>query len=209
MTLDADHGHAHEHKTGLPVLDMVIGVSVVFISVLSLIVSIAHGRTMEKLVQQNERMVAASTMPFLTFETSDFDPATEKPRLSFSITNGGVGPAIVDWVDVRYKGRSMGSAAELLRTCCVAGGALRRRPGDWYFGNVSGSILPARERRDMLVLTSLSDPAMLKAADKLGSELSVSACYCSVLEECWTTDFSRSRPKPVNSCAPPKDVRPW
>ncbi len=45
-----EHGHGHEHKTGIPWLDAVIAASVVFISLLFLMVSIQHGKSMEKMV---------------------------------------------------------------------------------------------------------------------------------------------------------------
>jgi hypothetical protein len=41
--------------------------SAIFISIVSLIVSIHHGRTMEKLVAANEKQVEASTLPILRF----------------------------------------------------------------------------------------------------------------------------------------------
>lgn len=50
MTFETEHehGHGHGHKTGVPWLDIIVAVSAVFISVVSLVVSIAHGRTMER-----------------------------------------------------------------------------------------------------------------------------------------------------------------
>jgi hypothetical protein len=60
LPAESEHGHTHGHKTGIPWFDVAVGASAMFISVVSLVVSIEHGRTMEKMVQQNEKMVAAT-----------------------------------------------------------------------------------------------------------------------------------------------------
>lgn len=90
----------------MPWLDIIVAVSAVFISVVSLVVSIAHGRTMERLVDQNEKIVAADTLPFLMFYSSDVDPQTYGKRVSVELKNGGVGPAVVDWLEVRWRGKA-------------------------------------------------------------------------------------------------------
>ena len=100
----SDHSHgAHPHGSGIPWLDIVVAVSAVFISVVSLVVSIEHGKTMEKMVDQNQRMVEASTLPLLMIAGSEFD-ASGKPFFREVISNGGVGPAIIDRFEIRYKG---------------------------------------------------------------------------------------------------------
>jgi hypothetical protein len=208
MSMEPDHGHSHEHKTGLPWLDLVIAVSVVVISVISLVVSIEHGKTMENLVHENERMVAANTLPFLTLEYSSLDPVTNKPRQSISVVNGGVGPAIVDWLEIRYRGSAY-TPVELVKACCASAQRAEAKTGSWWYGNISGSLLPARDRRNLLVATDQADPQTLKAFAGLSGDVTARACYCSVLEECWITDFQAARPKRVKDCAIPAGVKPW
>ena len=58
-----DDVHAHAHKTGHSWVDLAIALSAIAISVISLFVAIGHGRTEEKLV-------VASSWPFLTFDTT-------------------------------------------------------------------------------------------------------------------------------------------
>ncbi|MCU1334350.1 MAG: hypothetical protein JWM08_3342 [Candidatus Angelobacter sp.] len=48
-------GHSHGHRTGIPWLDLILAGSAIFISVVSPIVSIHHGRTMEQLVAEESR----------------------------------------------------------------------------------------------------------------------------------------------------------
>lgn len=207
MALEPEHPHAHGHKTGLPWLDLVMGVSVVFISVMSLVVSVNHGRTMEKLVHENERMVAANTMPYLEFSGSELDEKTGQPRLSLNLKNGGVGPALIDWLDVRFKGRSLPPAA-FFKACCVQG-MVGRFPKGVVYSNVSNTVLPARETVELLVISAAAEPEVRQAAAAARQHLTARACYCSVLEECWLTDFGRGRPKRVPDCRVPADVKPW
>lgn len=62
-TMIEHESHSHARHTGLPWLDLILAGSAIFISIVSLIVSIHHGRTMEKLVASNEKQVEASTLP--------------------------------------------------------------------------------------------------------------------------------------------------
>lgn len=82
--------HSHARHTGLPWLDLILAGSAIFISVVSLIVSIHHGHTMEKLVAANEKQVEASTLPILRFSTGNM--LENENAIHF---DGGTGPAVI------------------------------------------------------------------------------------------------------------------
>ncbi len=207
MAFEPEHGHGHHgHGTGVKWLDIIMAVSAVFISVVSLAVSIEHGRTMERMVDQNERMVAANTMPLLNFSGTMFNSKLE-PRLALQLKNGGVGPALVEWLDVRYKGVHYGSAAALMNVCCATATSGGR--GGYIYSNVSHSIIPARETVEFLVVPETAPKVLYDAVNRARDDMDLQACYCSLLDECWITDFGPTRPKRVATCAVPKDVKPW
>ncbi len=207
MAFEPEHGHApHGHGTGVKWLDIVMAMAAVFISVVSLVVSIEHGKTMERMVDQNERMVAANTMPLLNFSGSMFNSRLE-PRLALQLKNGGVGPALVEWFDVRYKGVHYGSAAALITACCNSAATGIR--GATVYSNISHTIIPARETVEFLVVPEHAPKAMYDAVNQARDDIELHACYCSLLDECWTTDFGSARPKRVATCDVPKDVKPW
>jgi hypothetical protein len=206
MTFETEHEHGHGHKTGVAWLDVVVAVSAVFISVVSLIVSISHGRTMERLVDQNEKIVAADTMPYLMFYDSAADPQTYRKRASVELKNGGVGPALVDWLEVRWRGRAYTPEA-LIRACCAPN--TPRGETGIATSNMSGFVLPARETAKLMVDADVKDPAIAEALDRTREELTARACYCSVLNECWITDFKQGRPKPVKDCRAPAGLVRW
>jgi len=198
-----DHSHAPHSHAGVPWLDIVIAISAIFISVVSLVVSVQHGKTMEKMVEQNEKLVAASTMPFLTARSGNIDPVTLKPSMHFTLKNGGVGPAVIDTFEFRYKGIPYHESTTLLRACCSAALPANRDGSGAIYSNIAGSILPARESVDFLLLAADEPAKLQKAVNDARKDMTFSACYCSVLNECWQTDFEAGRPKPIPAC--PKD----
>ena len=211
MALDPGHPHdAHpHHATGIRWLDVIAGVSAIFISVVSLVVSIQHGESMDKMVKQNERMVAASTLPFLTFAGNQYDPVTNKRREQLVLSNDGVGPAVIDWFELRYKGVDYATMGALLKACCASGLTAADLGTGVYYANVSGTVLPAREHTIPIDIESVGSVALMNAVDRARPDFDFRACYCSVLDECWITDFSPGRPKRVADCKVPKDVHPF
>jgi hypothetical protein len=208
-----EHGHGHEHKTGIPWLDAVIAASVVFISLISLVVSIEHGKSMERMVEQNQKLIAASTMPLLKL-ANNMGSATAQPEMRVTITNGGVGPAVIDRFEVSYKGKIYPTKDALLRACCADAYLKALKEGDTkvYYAYVSSRILPAREGID--VLTIEPDKAGMDLYNSFfrvmhGDSMSFHACYCSVLDECWDTNFNQKRPQAVKECKVSPDENLW
>lgn len=205
-----DHAHAaHGHGSGIPWLDLIVGLSAIFISVVSLVVSIEHGKTMEKMVDQNQKLVVASTLPLLTYDWNTIDPATGKPMVRLNLHNNGVGPAIIEQFELRYKGTAYTPETGLLRACCEQ--ALGKNGYHPYgFGNISGGILPARETAYLLnIKPTSSKDKLIPAFEEAKKDMSFHACYCSVLEECWETDFDQKRPKPVKECKVTAQDKLW
>jgi hypothetical protein len=108
--------HSHAHNTGLPWLDLIIAGSAIFISIVSLIVSIHHGRTMEKLVAANQKQVEASTLPILRFTTGNMSENVRE--VHFDLRNGGTGPAIIEWFRVKWNGQPTNGPTAFIDRCC-------------------------------------------------------------------------------------------
>ena len=174
--LSEEHGHAHAHGTGIRWVDLIVAVSAIFISVVSLFVSVEHGRTMERMVHENEKLVAANTLPLLTFASTQVDPATGKPVMRFVLRNGGVGPAVINWFQVSYQGKSYARVEDLLRACCEAG--LKAGATGIVYSNVSNTILPARDSLTFLDLGPQTSPDLQRALGNARRDLDIHACYC-------------------------------
>jgi len=164
------------------------------VSVVSLMVSIHHGKVMESLVDANTKMVEASTLPVLNFAASNADDQGQ-PVISLAVANVGVGPAIVDWLDLSWKGRKIESKRQFLTDCCGS-------PNGWFVAEASGATLAAGQEVQLLTVPQTpANAEMWTRLDAARNEVTARACYCSVLEECWVTDFEASRPTRVTTCA--------
>ena len=194
-----DEVHAHAHKTGHRWVDMVIAVSAITISVISLFVAIAHGRTEEKLV-------AASSWPFLVFASSQDGLVVGKRVVMLSLENNGVGPARVQSVRVMLDGRPVASRTALLAQCCGVAPAspVEQLKLGLVTQNPTVGVVPARERIDFLGWRELpGNQAVWNRLNNARTRLTFKACYCSVLDDCWTSDLtSTAHPTPVRQCAP-------
>ncbi len=218
---ELDHGHAHHgHASGIRWLDAIVGISVIFISMVSLVVSIEHGRTMQKMVDQNQNMVdqnqklvVANTLPILRIMGRELDDSG-KPMVQVTLSNSGVGPALIDRFEIRYKGAVYTELSALLRACCGEAylKSKKSQRQQVFYSNVSGFILPARQDFSPVTIKPDKDGLELyNAFDRIrqSDDLIFHACYCSVLNECWETNFDRKRPQPVTECKVAPGEKLW
>lgn len=196
--------HSHVRHTGLPWLDLILAGSAIFISIVSLIISIHHGRTMEKLVATNEKQVAASTLPILRFGTGNM--LENVNVVHFDLSNGGTGPAIIEWLRIKWDGQPTNGPRDLFDRCCRT----QSQAVPVWLNIASGQTLPAGHSQDIFQLRPASvDPALYRLLDtEARFKIAAEGCYCSVLDQCWITDFN-SRPRTVKACEPIPDNQRW
>jgi hypothetical protein len=197
-----DEVQAHAHKTGHGWVDLAIAFSAIAISVISLFVAVAHGRTEEKLV-------AASSWPFLTFNTEKDGLEAGGWSIHLILRNGGVGPARVKWLRMSLDGKPIRDRADLMSRCCHV-------PDDTAdkliaLGLVSQNspvgVLPARDLVEVLTWRARpGNDAIISRLDGVRHRLRAEACYCSVLDECWISDLTATAdPRRVERCQPAAD----
>jgi hypothetical protein len=181
----------HHHRTGRPWLDLVLGVSAVSISFISLFLAIANGRAMERLVQAN-------SWPFLqiTYATLEADGT---PHIHLDIANKGVGPARIETLEVAYNGTSLSGPQAMLNAMLNRASApLHPRV---QTSEVVHSVLAAKEQMPFVAFNPQEFSAEDYSAIRAGvQQLQFLACYCSVFDECWMTDTSKTRPSKVKQC---------
>lgn len=197
--------HSHAHHTGLPWLDLILAGSAIFISIVSLIISIHHGRTMEKLVAANEKQVEASTLPILRFTTGNV--LENSKVIHFDLRNGGTGPAIVEWLRVKWDGQPTNGPSDFLDRCC---GRQTQLPPSIWQNVASGMTLPAGQSESIFQIGAARvNPDSYHLLDTDARfKIEVESCYCSVLDQCWITDF-KVRSRMVNTCEPIPDNQRW
>ncbi len=189
--------HQHHH-TGLPWFDFIVPVAVLCISIASLLTSLQSEKSMHALVEQNRRLVDAQSTPLLMLDTGNMETSGE-PVLSMTLSNVGTGPARIGWFRVSD---DQGSD--------YSGGGLTQR-----VGKIDGSLPVTSQQISATLMRSGDDRTVFKWPKPVRSEaglaewnklnatrfrLHASACYCSIFDECRTTEFGDSRPKLVASC---------
>ena len=199
---ETPHHVAEHHRTAIKWFDVAMGVAVLVVSFGSLYVSLHTGHTMEALVEQNQRLVRAQSMPILQYTHGN--DADGRRVLGFAVTNVGAGPARIVWAHVTHDGRVFKSWT---RFAMSAGPDVT----DWRLSSspLAPAVLSAGEERTVLQWPREGDAAQLRAWDKVQqSRFSAvaTACYCSVFDECWTSHMNGDVPRPVESCENPRAV---
>jgi hypothetical protein len=191
--------------------DTAFALAALFVSAVSLWVGI---RTEDA----NEKLVAASTWPYLQVESSNADSSGRRVIL-MDVVNGGVGPAKVEAFEVFWKGKPYRSGIDLVRDCCgykpfnfadVAVDRPDRTPV--IMGGVQGTVIRAGETRTFVTVPLADDnQAVWRALNIARGKLEFRICYCSVLNECWRSTFggirplaSQLHPEHLTACPVPK-----
>ncbi len=68
--------------------------------------------------QSAERQVQAMTLPVIQFDHGNYDSDLDLGAISFTLKNAGVGPAIVDGIDLVYKEQRFDGVNAFFRACC-------------------------------------------------------------------------------------------
>ena len=186
----------HAPRIGHRWLDLTVAAVAIVISLISLAVAFFNA-------QSEQRMVAASSWPYLVYGTKRSQGVTGE--LSMSISNEGVGPARLKSLVVGYNGRKAHGLIELLHLCCGL------PPGTSWTGLLKlglvresrpVGIYSPRDSLDIVVLDrTAANAAMWDRLATARLHLSFAACYCSVLDDCWVSDLSPvTDPRPVDRC---------
>jgi hypothetical protein len=195
-----DHEPPHPRHTGHRWVDFVIAGSALLISVVSLVVAVRHGQTMEEMAHANARLVEANSWPFVGAGVSRGDGSA-----TIFIRNAGVGPAKVHWVEVKYDGVAQSSLPQLLAHCCGLPSAPGAKPRLSYENSlVANSVLRPGEVVPMVVLSrAQTDPAVFDAFYRRLLRIGFRVCYCSVFDECFIGDGGHLDVQKTADCAKP------
>ncbi len=205
--------HHHASHTGHRWLDLTLGLSAMFVSVVTLLVAIEHGHTMERMADANMRMVEANSWPFIDFSTHNLNDKGA-PEVRLVLTNEGIGPARIETFELWWRGNSMSSPSQLLKACCTPDPGHKQGDPVIGLGLASPRILRAGEHIDFLSV-GLAATAR-EVFDKFNSErdyIRTRVCYCSVFDECWIKEGGHDllqksesksiHPEHVKSCPTP------
>ena len=189
--------HHHHAKTGLPWFDLIVPIAVLCISVASLLTSLQSEKSMHALVEQNTRLVSAQSTPLLMLDTSNLDNG--KPVISMTISNVGTGPArIASFRVLDAQGNDYSNGAFYERVAKLDSHA------PFLSQAISATLMRSGDERWVFKWPKPADdsPALAEWTELNSTRfhLHASACYCSIFDECRTTEFGNSHPMSVASC---------
>ncbi|QOL48737.1 hypothetical protein [Massilia litorea] len=195
------HHHHHAPKTGVRWLDLGLGLSAGVVSLVSLWLGLHSAHSMEKLV-------AANSYPYLELMRSNIStvrmPDSDRMRqtVTYFFENNGIGPARIEWVQFNFKGKPMRDMNDLIEACCsMAGSDLRAIDTR---GNVVNALVRPGTSVPMFTWNEPSTPnPAFYALLKQMNDITFSACYCSVFDECYVRSDDDRKPQPVEQCTPP------
>ena len=194
--------HSHPRHTGHGWFDLIAAVTALAISAISLYVGIEHADTTRQLVAANSWPILQAGLNYDAFLPSG-DGVFSGPV----IENGGVGPAKIESFVLIYDGKPQRSYGDFLRSCCGFDGSnpgwgARMMPRGLGEGLVAGTILRPGSTIDVLQVRAPTHGEMgfLDAFNKAMTKVSYRACYCSVFDQCWTSDLHTLHPTSVKTC---------
>ncbi len=193
IRVEPDAVNAEPRKTGTKWLDLLLAASAILISTVSLFIASEHGKT-------QERLVAATSWPFLQFRTSNDDQG--KNVVQMEVVNSGQGPALLKYLGVTYEGHPVHNSAELIALCCnLVIDAATAKDTRIQTTIAEGVVIAPHDTNAFFRFEKpQSHPEAWDAMDRARWKLKFDACYCSVLKECWRSDLHGLEPTPVKSC---------
>lgn len=201
-------------KSGHHVLDLAIAGTALFISLCSLGLAIHSGRAMDRLVEANSR-------PELVFAYSDIDPrgSSEAPSALLRVIaeNPGAGYARVEWMSLEVQGQDVKDwqdAVDRVHDPTAASGTLSLPslgPHEIVTSNLSHTYLkPGASLTLFSWPRTENNAALWDKVHDLKSSFHLTACYCSIFEQCWVARSNGGWPSAVKNCAAvrPKNINP-
>jgi len=181
-------------------LEMAVAIAALVTSVTSIWLSLHQGDDMARLVQ-------AQSWPYLEYESSN--TGDSGPEIDIAVRNAGVGPAKVKSFAVLFDGKPAPGWAALIKACCLPDGTSPDKPLDlptltdnkMISSKLIQRVLRASDSVTLLHLPKTdANAALWKKLDDARFRLQFRACYCSVFDECWTTDLRSTEQTAVKAC---------
>jgi len=213
VDVEIEKPHVHHHRRGIPWYDLALPIAALFVSLISIYIAWHHGKVMQELVHQNEKLVEANSLPYVDIYTSDLEDDRSTSAFRLTVQNQGVGPARIAEVVMTIGGQPVPNFSTLVDHCCMPGLVQAAKLGKkQYRGVKNGEVITSTVRDRMIRPGETVDaidwrltPENESVIDHLkagfaSDRINISICYCSVFHDCWVRTDQDRRPVPVNQC---------
>jgi hypothetical protein len=157
----------------------------------------------------NEKMVDASSWPLLQVSSGNAD-AQGIHVISFDLANSGAGTAKLESVELFWHGKAFATSHEYLETCCgfpPFHPDLNSTPQPLLKVSRQLADRAVRAGDDVVFLQvplAGNNAIAWKRLDDERFRTVYRACYCSVFDQCWTSNLQNLHPARVDKCEAPK-----
>ena len=160
---------------------------------------------MERMANDNARLVEANSWPFIEFSTHNVDEHGGAD-VRLVLTNAGIGPARIETFELWWNGQPMASPAALLRACCLTTPTeiAEAKTAVTAVSLVAPRIVSAGDHVDFFALPASSGNAELfQKFNRERDNVTARVCYCSVFDECWIGSGLTTHADRVAGCPAP------
>ena len=191
--MDTDD-HKSEFSDWIRSPQTMIALSAVILSVCGLFISMYEA----SLIREQQR---ASVWPNV-----EIQPSINTDSLKIFVENSGIGPARIMKASVTYRGDVKDNWRDLLDAF-----EFQRDDVSDYQSLIQGSVLPPDSGQELIfrVTSAANDPtsdlAIQMGRAILDGDINISVCYCSVYDECWTSELSHLIRKSRGERVPSRD----
>jgi hypothetical protein len=178
-------------KFNMGFINVLASMLAVFVSLLSLWLALSANRT-------QERMLAASSWPFLRFGHANADD-DGAPVIRLTVRNGGNGPAVLRWLRFSDGANALVDVETILAWVAPNVKGLTV----WSSTSTDVALSPGQELQVLQFHQTDTNKAAFDAFNVARWKIKVEGCYCSVIGDCWTFT-NQGLPTPQAQCpAPP------
>jgi hypothetical protein len=183
-----------------------VAASMIISAISALVATLHTGKTMTALVEQNAKLVRAGSTPMLEFGHGNQRVDGAK-SLEFGVGNVGSGLARVVWFELRVDGKAMPDMRAAVLAVLPDSKIPKGVPINVTTSQIAQRTLSpsAQQRLFSWSRPDASETELLRAWEALNvarfKRITVEACYCSVFQECWTSNLNSDVPKPVPECS--------
>ncbi len=129
------------------------------------------------------------TLPLIQFTHGNWQETTQTESLSFILKNAGIGPAIIKNITLKYQGNHYTNWNSFYLACCLEKNTPEKQTINAITNPTDNAILAGQSEFQFITIDkSNNDEMFWSKLNQARHQLSLTICYCSLLDECYMTE---------------------
>jgi len=171
----------------------------ILITLPTLIISVALAYFSFVQADASRKMQRTETWPYVSYGTDNSSPEV-KNEISFSLSNDGVGPALLKEVEFLYDRRPMRDPIEFIQHCCAVAAKAAAKNLTFTTDRVDGVLRPGEKRKFIRLAQTEQNKPLWNKLNEERWKVVTRGCYCSIFDDCWVFDSRTEQPSEVKNC---------